>query len=42
VRREFVGLVEAAAYRPAIQIRPAQLGERAGAVGAGLLAADSK
>ena len=38
-RREFVRLVEAGSTRPGIAILPASLGERAGAIGAGALAA---
>jgi glucokinase len=38
VRRAFPGLVEAGRQRPDIPIRLAQLGSRAGAIGAGLLA----
>lgn len=34
IERAMVGLVEASAHRPPVQIRPALLGERAGAVGA--------
>jgi glucokinase len=41
VRAAFLGLVEAAEYRPAIRIVLAQLGGRAGAVGAALLARDA-
>jgi glucokinase len=37
-RAAFLDLVEAAAHRPAIRILPAALGERAGAMGAALLA----
>jgi glucokinase len=36
-RAAFTELVEAVDHRPLIPIRPAALGERAGAVGAGLL-----
>jgi glucokinase len=39
VRTAFADLVEAARYRPLIEILPAELGERAGAIGAALLAA---
>lgn len=38
VRASFVDLVEAASHRPPIDIVPAALGERAGAIGAALLA----
>ena len=38
-RREFVRLVEAGSTRPGIAVLPAALGERAGAIGAGALAA---
>ena len=38
VRKSFVDLVEAAAHRPPVDIVPAALGERAGAIGAALLA----
>ena len=38
VRNRFVGLVMAGERRPAVSIVPAQLGERAGAIGAALLA----
>jgi glucokinase len=38
VREAFIGLVEAPSHRPPIEILPARLGERAGAVGAALLA----
>jgi glucokinase len=38
VREAFIGLVEAPSHRPTIDILPARLGERAGAVGAALLA----
>lgn len=38
VRDAFAELIEAADHRPRIPILPAQLGERAGAIGAGLLA----
>ena len=38
-RREFVRLVEAGSTRPGIEVLPAALGERAGAIGAGALAA---
>jgi len=38
VRTRFVGLVMARERRPAVSIVPAQLGERAGAIGAALLA----
>jgi glucokinase len=38
VREAFAALVEAAAHRPEVPILPAALGERAGAVGAALLA----
>jgi glucokinase len=41
VRTAFAGLVEAAPHRPAIAIVLAELGERAGAVGAALLARDA-
>ena len=41
VRSAFRGLVEAADHRPAIDIVPAALGERAGAIGAALLARDT-
>lgn len=37
-RRAFADLVEGGAYRPAIDIVPAALGERAGAIGAALVA----
>jgi glucokinase len=40
VRTAFAELVEAVHYRPPIQILPAELGERAGAIGAALLAAE--
>ena len=40
VRRAFAELLEAAEYRPSIEILPAELGEHAGAIGAGLLAAE--
>lgn len=40
VREAFAGLVLAGAHRPAIAIVPAVLGERAGAIGAALLAGD--
>jgi glucokinase len=39
-RREFVRLVEAGSTRPGIEVLPAALGERAGAIGAGVLAAE--
>ena len=39
VRTAFAELVEAVQYRPPIEIIPAELGERAGAIGAALLAA---
>lgn len=38
VRTAFAGLVEAGEYRPPIEIAPALLGSRAGAIGAALLA----
>jgi glucokinase len=40
VRRHFAGLVMAGDQRPPVPIEPARLGERAGAIGAALLAAD--
>ena len=42
VRTAFAELVEAVQYRPPIEILPAELGERAGAIGAALLAAGSR
>ena len=39
-RREFVRLVEAGSTRPGIEVLPAALGERAGAIGAGALAGE--
>ena len=42
VRRRFAGLVMAGDLRPAVPIVPARLGERAGAIGAALLAAASR
>jgi glucokinase len=41
-RRAFADLVEAVEHRPAIGILPAQLGERAGAIGAAVMAAREK
>jgi glucokinase len=38
VREAFARHFEGAAYRPAVEIIPAQLGERAGAIGAAILA----
>jgi glucokinase len=38
VRSAFVGLVEAAQFRPPIEVVPAELGAKAGAIGAALLA----
>jgi len=42
VRRHFVGHIEGAAARSGLEIVPAELGTRAGVVGAALLAADLK
>jgi hypothetical protein len=39
VRHRFADLVMAGAQRPAVPIVPAMLGDRAGAIGAALLAA---
>jgi hypothetical protein len=38
LRDAFARHFEGAAYRPAVEIVPAQLGERAGAIGAAVLA----
>jgi glucokinase len=42
IRRQFVDRVFAPEHRPAVDIVPAQLGERAGAIGAALLAAGAR
>jgi glucokinase len=41
IRAEFAGMVEAGTARPAIRIEAAALGERAGAIGAAVLAAEA-
>lgn len=40
IRRHFLGHIEGAAYRPTPEIVPARLGERAGVIGAAVLALD--
>jgi glucokinase len=40
IRRHFLGHIEGASYRPTPEIVPAALGERAGVIGAGILALD--
>ncbi len=42
MRRHFLGHIEGAEYRPTPEIVPAALGERAGAIGAALLALDRR
>lgn len=41
LRAELAGMVEAASLRPAVRVEPAVLGERAGAVGAAVLALEA-
>ncbi len=42
IRRHFLGHIEGASYRPLPAIVPATLGERAGVIGAGILALDQQ